>query len=234
MFFLKKKSALNCEDPGVADKRTFYRLDLDRPFADFDFVVFDTELTGLKPKKDEIISIGAVRIKKMRIAAADTFHQYAVPDRNIPTAGTMVHRITPDELKNARPITRVLPEFVRFCGRSILVGHFIGLDMSFVNRALKKHFHCRLHNPCLDTMVMARLYQEKCREGFHDRFDLRVSYNLQDLSHQFSLPIFAAHDALEDAMQTAYLFLYLVRKLEQSGYTTLKDIHRARGSLPVR
>ena len=33
----------------------------------YDFVVVDTELTGMRPRRDEIVSIGAVRIKNMRI-----------------------------------------------------------------------------------------------------------------------------------------------------------------------
>ncbi len=226
MFFRRGDRAA-CEKLGIAPKKVFRRLELDRPFEDFDFVVFDTELTGLNKKKDEIISIGAVRIRDMRIVPADTFHVCAIPDENVPTPGTMVHRITPEELSRARPLREILPGFVKFCGDSLLVGHFIGLDMAFINRALKKHYHCRLFNPCIDTMVMARLYQEKCWESFHDRFNLKVSYNLADLSRQYGLPIFDAHDALEDALQTAYLFLFLTRKLQQKGYSSLKGIYRA-------
>jgi len=227
MFPFSGRNRRRCEQLGIAPKEFFRGLDLGRPPEDFDFVVFDTELTGLNRRRDEIVAIGAVRIKKMRIASADTFHVCATPADNVPAAGTIIHRITPEELRNAAPIQKVLPEFVRFCSTSLLVGHFIGLDMAFINRTLKKHFRCRLHNPCIDTMLLARLYTEKCWESYHDRFNLKVSYNLADLGRQYGLPEFEPHDALEDALQTAYLFLFLTRKLQQMGYRTLKDIHRA-------
>ena len=37
-------------------------------------VVFDTETTGLNPKKDEILSIGAVLIKGNKILMRKTFN----------------------------------------------------------------------------------------------------------------------------------------------------------------
>ena len=56
---------------------------------------------------------------------------------------------------------------------------------------------------------------------------LRVSYALSDLAGEFSLPRFPSHEALSDAMQTAYLFLFLVRKLRDGGIVTLRDLFEA-------
>ena len=43
----------------------------------------------------------------------------------------------------------------------------------------------------------------------------------------FKLPKFKSPDALEDALQTAYLFLYLLKKFHQGGIATLKDLYQA-------
>lgn len=85
----------------------------------------------------------------------------------------------------------------------------------------------KLVNPCLDTLHMARIYRAGQWENFYDRYDLKVSYALSDLSAEFDLPRFPAHTALGDAMQTAYLFLYLVRKLKDGGILTLRDLFEA-------
>ena len=57
------------------------------PVRDCEFVVFDTELTGLNQRKDEIIAIGGVRIKNLRICCEDTFYALIKPRENfIPPA----------------------------------------------------------------------------------------------------------------------------------------------------
>ena len=76
-------------------------------------------------------------------------------------------------------------------------------------------------------MRLAQAYEEALWEGFYDQFDMKVSYHLPDLAEAFGLPAFQAHHALSDAFQTAYLFLFLARKLTKGNIRTLKDLHAA-------
>ena len=85
------------------------------PLSDYSFVVCDTELTGLNKRKDEIISIGAVRIVNLQIQLDQTFHRYICPANINPNEATLIHRITPEELKKADSAQDVLPEFIEFC-----------------------------------------------------------------------------------------------------------------------
>ena len=63
-------------DSRIISNRTFFKdFDQTRPLSEYNFVVFDTELTGLNRKKDEIISIGAVKIKDLQIDLGQTFHR---------------------------------------------------------------------------------------------------------------------------------------------------------------
>lgn len=204
------------------------KIDHYQPLSAYDFVVFDTELTGLNQRRDEIVSIGAVRIRNLSIVAGETFQTLVRPHTiTEATEGTFIHRITPQELLSAPRLKDVLPEFIEFCGSSLLIGHYVSLDVDFVNRAAKKIFNEKINNPCLDTMRLAQIYTESCWEQYHDRFNLQVSFNLADLSKQFDLPVFPEHDALLDALQTAYLFLFLVKKLNQRGLVTLNDLFKA-------
>ena len=106
----------------IANNMISVASDKELPVRDCEFVVFDTELTGLNPRKDEIIAIGAVRIKNMRICFEDTFYALIKPRGKLHTPSTLIHRITPGELLGAEPIVDVLPRFIDFCGGAFLVG----------------------------------------------------------------------------------------------------------------
>ncbi len=198
-----------------------------RPLHEYSFVVCDTELTGLNKRRDEIISIGAVRIEDLRIVPGTTFHRYIRPENINPNKATLIHRITPEELKQAPSVREVLPEFLEFCGNSLIVGHFVGLDMHFLNKIARKIFGGPFSNPSVDTMRLARRYKEAVKTDFYGHNDQSASYNLDVLTKEFGLPHFKPHDALEDALQTAYLFLYLTKKFRHGGIATLKDLYRA-------
>jgi DNA polymerase-3 subunit epsilon len=132
---------------------------------------------------------------------------------------------------DAPKLKQVMPKFIEFCGSSLLVGHYVGLDMKFFNMAADKIFGSTIENPCIDTMYLAQAYTEKCWTQYHDQYNLQISYNLSDLSEAYNLPLFKQHDALHDALQTAYLFIFLVKKLQKHGLVTLRDFFQARSTL---
>jgi DNA polymerase-3 subunit epsilon len=207
--------------------QNFADLDQNKPLADYEFVVVDTELTGLNPKRDEIVSIGAVRIRDLRIDPKDSFYSLVHPRMDLPKLSTLIHRITPEEVRDKPRLHTVLPRFVEFCNGALIVGHHIGLDMSFLNRVCKKVFGGTLMNPCLDTMRMAQVFQEENWSNYYEQYRLDISYNLNALAKRYGLPEFHQHNAFQDAMQTAYLFLYLVKKLRKGNISTLRDLYDA-------
>ena len=211
----------------VRNREFFKNFDQARPLSDYTFVVFDTELTGLNRKKDEIISIGAVKIKNLQIDLGETFHHYIQPQKLDHTEATLVHRITPEQLKEAPSLEDVLPEFLSFIGNDLIVGHYIGLDMSFIHRETHRRYNGTLANPCIDTIRMAQGYKRVMFGYYHDEGSSSSRLSLQDLSSEFNLPFFEAHDALEDAVQTAYLFLFLVKKFHKGGLETLRELYQA-------
>lgn len=227
---------------GLADQPTplllknreyFAAFDQTKPLTDYRFVVVDTELTGLG-RRDEIISIGAVLITNLQIELGATFHQYVRPRNLNHNQATFIHQITPEQLREAPPIEAVLPKFVEFCGDSLLVGHFLEIDMGYLNRAARKVLGGPLANPAVDTLRLAKAYKEadlNCDYGYCDQ---SFSCNLDDLSAEFNLPRFKPHDALEDALQCAYLFLFLVRKLGGGQVKTLQQLHQVGRPLLLR
>ena len=103
----------------VANKKFFADFDQGRPLAEFSFVVVDTELTGLNKKKDELISIGAVKISNLQIDLSSMFHQFIQPKEMAHTQATLVHRITPEQLAKAEPAEKILPKFLDYIHGSL-------------------------------------------------------------------------------------------------------------------
>lgn len=209
------------------NNRLCRELDQNRLLSDYAYTVLDTELTGLSARKEEIVSIGAVRIRGLSIVPGESYSALVRPSIPLPKTSTLIHRITPEAIAEAPPLADVLPGLIEFCKGTLIVGHHVGLDMSFLNRACRKHHGQPLANPCLDTMRMAMLWREKRTPSHYEQFNLNISYVLTDLAEEFDLPRFTAHEALGDALQTAYLFIYLAKKIARNNPLTLQELFRS-------
>ncbi|WP_417914504.1 PolC-type DNA polymerase III [Candidatus Electronema sp. JM] len=217
----------------LENRRYFAEFDQGRPLTDCRFVAFDTELTGLG-RRDEIISIGAVKISKMQIEMDHVFNQLVRPANLSPNQATFIHHITPEQLREAPTLEEVLPQFVEFCGDALLLGHFVEIDMGYLNRAARKILGGTLANPTVDTLRLVKAYKETsyiCDYGYCDQ---SFSCNLDELITEFNLPRFKPHDALEDALQCAYLFLFLAKKLNNGEIKTLRQLYQAGQPLLLR
>ncbi|MCI5122579.1 MAG: 3'-5' exonuclease, partial [Candidatus Electrothrix sp. AUS4] len=169
----------------LKNKEQFLNFHQGAPLDEYSFVVCDTELTGLNKRKDEIISIGAVRIVNLQIQLDQTFHRYIRPVNINPNEATLIHRITPEELKKADPAEEVLPQFIEFCDNSLIVGHFVGLDMYFLNKTARQVLGGPLSNPGIDTMRLARRYKDSGQTDHYGHHDHASSYTLDALAKEF-------------------------------------------------
>ena len=192
----------------------FAPLRLDRRYADLtglalaglDYVVVDTETTGLKTDSDEIVQIGAVRIVGGRVLDGDSFERLANPGRPIPAASIRFHGITDDRVVHAPPVDEIVREFADFAGDAVLIGHNIAFDLAFLNRSL------RFENPTLDTMLLSV-----------GAFPDHRGHTLEDLAKLYDEPVRDRHSALGDADLTARLFLRMADDLARVGVTRFGD-----------
>lgn len=100
------------------------------------FVAFDLETTGLSPRRDKIIEIGAIKYEGG--VEIERFHTLVNPGIHIPDEASNVNHITDDMVADAPEINDVLPGFLEFIGEFPLVAHNADFDVSFVENALKK------------------------------------------------------------------------------------------------
>ncbi len=101
-----------------------------------EYIVFDLETLGLNSHKNEIIEIGAAKVKGGKIV--DTFGRLINPQKRVPTKITEITGITTEMLVDKPTIEPVLKEFINFIGDAVLVAHNAPFDMGFIKRDIKK------------------------------------------------------------------------------------------------
>jgi DNA polymerase-3 subunit epsilon len=200
------------------------RISKDLPLKACPFVVFDTELSGLDRRRDFVLSVGAVRMTGGTVHLGKEFYKMVRPQGELTKKSVEIHGMTPDELKGQEEMDEVLPEFLRFISDAVLVGHFVNIDLEFLNKELKKRYRSRLENPAVDTHTIHEWLLENSREfkkhyrGGSDKSDLF------SVAKRYGIAIDATHHALHDAFITAQLFQRCIYFLEESGIRSLSDL----------
>lgn len=119
------------------------------------YVSIDLETTGLNPKTDSIIEIGAVKVEEG--VETDTFGTFVKPCRHIPKGITELTGIRPEDIQNAPNPEEVLPRFFAFIGELPILGHSILFDYSFLKRAAVNQ-RLPFEKMGIDTLRIARRY----------------------------------------------------------------------------
>ncbi len=174
----------------------------DAPIAG-EYVCFDCETTGLDPKVDDIISIGAVKIKENKILMSQKFERFVKPEKKLDATSIQIHQIRTCDLAHGEDIDDVIKDFLAFIGSSPLVGYYLEFDMAMVNKYIKPRIGINLPNKQYE--VSAIYHDKKIQRIPQGHIDLRFNTIMEDLN----LPFMAKHDALNDAVMTAMIFIKL-------------------------
>lgn len=194
------------------------------------FVVFDTELSGLNPRTDFIVSFGAVKMTGGTIHISKEFYRLIKPEGEMKHKSVEIHGITPDELEDQGIMDKALPDFLDFIKDSVLVGHFVHIDLAFLKKVLRQKFNRKLTNPAVDTHSLHEWLSEN---GVAFKRHYRGGSSKTDLfsvARHYGIVVDAAHNALNDAFLTAQLFqkfLYFLRAESMHTLNDLLDIGRA-------
>lgn len=176
------------------------------------FVALDSETTGLNPRVDRIITIGAVAVQGGDILLADSFEALLEVARN--TAAVTVHGITRDGSRGGLEEAAALERFLDYLGDGVIVGHHVGHDIAALNAGYERHWGFKLRNRSLDTMDLT-LHLERSG-AFADRPPIR-QFTLDALCDLFGVIPHDRHTAGGDAFITAQVFLRLLRMAARHG-----------------
>lgn len=165
-----------------------------------DYVLVDIETTGLSPVEDEIIEIGAIKVKDNKMV--DTYSQLIKIDRILPEFITNLTGITDEMLQTGKMPDIVLNEFVDFVGTNVIIGHNVNFDLGFLINKCKKYLNYNLSNDYIDTLYMARRLVPNS-----------VNYKLGTLAKLFNISYAGAHRGLKD-VEITYEVYNNLRKLK--------------------
>lgn len=164
------------------------------------FVVFDIETTGLDSLSNEIIEIGALKVKDGKVV--DTFDHLIKPSHPISDFITNLTGITNEMVETAETIEEVLTQFINFIGDNILMGHNVNFDINFVYDHAEKYNNHILNNDFIDTLRLARKLLPEL--SHHRLSDLADYYNIDKTGH---------HRALKDVEMTLEVYNHLVEEI---------------------
>lgn len=188
------------------------------PADELRFVVLDTETTGLDPRRDRIITIGAVVVEDHQIILADSFEVMLRLEYN--SSSVTVHGITREEARDGLEEPEALEQFLHYLRDGVIVGHHILHDIETLNAACERHFGFQLQNRFLDTMDLTLHLQS---DGALPE-DAIKGFSLDALCDYFCVPPRDRHTAGGDAFITALIFLRLLSLCRKYNRNTLGDL----------
>jgi len=179
-----------------------------------EFVALDVETTGLKPGRQRIIEIAAIRYRHGQIERS--FETLLHPGRGIPEFITKLTTISNEHVREAPVFADVAQEVVEFIGDSLIVGHNVSFDINFMNAELGRVDMPPLINERLDTMGLAVRLLRSLRKPSLDRVAAAVGLSPRKI-----------HRAGGDARLTAEVALRLVDEGARQGVTSLDQLKSA-------
>lgn len=166
------------------------------------YVVLSTETTGLNPKKDVILSFGAVAVVNDIIRIGDNFEVVILQYKYLHENGLSNEFLIESKLsKLAEP--QAMQALVEYIGNAVLVGHRIHFDIEMINDVLEKMECGKLKNEALDIEIMHQKLMDITNKSF----------SLEDLVKHYKLPLNEKNSASDDAYSIALLFLKLKSRL---------------------
>ena len=177
------------------------------------YCVYDIETTGLSSNFDEIIEIGACKVKNGIII--DEFSCFVKPTVPISAFTTELTSITQDDVRNAETIDVVLPKFKEFFDGCILVAHNATFDNSHIYANMKKLGIYDGPIPTIDTLQLFRL-----------RYGKEVKkFGLDSMVKYFDIVLVQHHRAVHDAKSTALCFIRMLEHLLESKILNYNQIN---------
>ena len=187
-----------------------------RPNGDVpnDYVVIDVETTGLKPYRQRIMEIAAIRFSHGE--RVDVFTTLVNPERRVPAYISQLTGIDESMLVGAPAFSQIAHQLVQYVGDSLIVGYNVGFDIGFINAELKRFGQPQLMNDHLDLLPLAgQLVPGIRRPG------------LDGLCRALGIDQRERHRAMADAEATAIVFGRVLDEARQRGLGSFDDLKRA-------
>lgn len=187
-----------------------------RSWRDVGFVALDFETTGLDRRRDAIVSFGVVPVRGGRVVVGGSIHQLVVPEIPSSPVSMTIHGILPKDLEEAQPLAVAGQTLRGVLEDRFLLAWFATVEIGFLMRL----FGRRRRWWARRTIDVRQLAIEL------EHLDQDVRQSLSSAAERYGIPVARPHEALDDAMVTAQLFLVLASRLEDRGFGSTRSFLR--------
>jgi DNA polymerase-3 subunit epsilon len=178
-------------------------------------VVVDVETSGLDARKDRLLAIGAIGVRRGAIPLRDGFEVVLRQEQPSAHENILVHGIDGTTQRSGTEPAEALARFLAYAGKAPLVAFHADFDRIMIERATRPALGLRPVNTWLDLAVIAPVVFPE---------HAGAARTLDDWLRVFGIEHLDRHDALADALATAQLLLVVLARAARSGAHRLDDL----------
>ncbi len=221
IFRSQKVTALNNKQQHILDNyQKINRPHKNQVVNQTKLVAVDFETTGLNAVTDEIISMGFCPIVDDSIRLADCVHVVVKTKQQLTSENVAIHGLTDDILRQGMTQKKAFLKFLELTKDHVIVAHYHQIEKTFAQKLAVSVINKPVKLSFIDTYLFAQKRMQRRQQVITQK-----SLRLFNLRKQLGLPHYKAHNALEDAISTAELYLAQKASLGmQSKKITLKDM----------
>lgn len=169
---------------------------------DLPILSVDFETTGLNAINDKLLSVGFVEIVNQQIKLGTSYHQIINTKNQLDADNVIIHQITDQQKSQGQPLDVVVEQLLSALAGKVMLVHFARIERQFLSQACIKLYGFAPPLLMIDTLAIAKRKLD-LRDVAYDPSELRLS----SLRQKQGLPNHFAHNALNDAIATAELFI---------------------------
>jgi DNA polymerase III subunit epsilon len=166
----------------------------------------DLEMTGLDPRSDEIIAIGAVPIEEGRVLLGRSMYTLVRSSKRSKVGAVLVHKVRLADTEDAPTVEEAMDLLLGTLAGRVPVFHTAAIERAFLERQFARR-HVRLPRGA-DTEALGRRWL-----ALRDGSAPSGLISLGRLAQALGQPAEAPHHALGDALTTAKIFVALASLL---------------------
>jgi DNA polymerase III epsilon subunit family exonuclease len=172
-----------------------------------ELVVFDLETTGINPRTDRVLEIGAVIYKKSDYRATGqvtTFQCFIRQTKPIPADATKINKITDDMVRDGLSEFEALENFFEFVGERQLCAYNSEFDVAFINHMGKRSGYAS--HSIVDPSDVIDIYT-----FIRQKWIIKPNYKLSNVAKKLGINTGASHRAVADSTTALAAYIKVIQ-----------------------
>jgi DNA polymerase-3 subunit epsilon len=193
-------------------------------WRDARFAALDFETTGLDLGTDVVVSFGVVPIDAGRARLAESVHQLVSPSLPPSPRSQTIHELRPQDLAGSPDIEQARETLATALSGRFLLAWFADVEVHFLT-AIFGGSQRRWRRRTIDVRNLAIAVEGVARSARRT-----PGYGLTASAEAYGVPVANPHEAFDDALVTAQLFLVLTSRVPGRPDPTVRQLLRTAGA----